>query len=168
MDPVMLSLARAGSSLALDIVILAYPIPKIAKLHITPQRKLSIALVFALGGFCCVAAAVRLAFVRKTIAIGANSKAGGFQAIGTFTHMMQLLSLALCIREFVDETCDHSYPIPNTHLVYHRAQLLHHCGFASVLRATVPWPSAGIDHTLRTICAVSGKRWFKWHSKLGS
>jgi hypothetical protein len=40
MDPVMLSLARAGSSFALDIIILAYPIPKIAKLNITPQRKL--------------------------------------------------------------------------------------------------------------------------------
>ncbi|KAH4046601.1 hypothetical protein HBH64_162120 [Parastagonospora nodorum] len=94
MDPVMLSLARAGSSLALDIVILAYPIPKIAKLHIPPQRKVAVTLIFALGGFCCVAAAVRLAFVKKTVALGAQSKKTGFAAIAT-----QSQTLIWCIIE---------------------------------------------------------------------
>ena len=96
MDPVMLSLARAGSSLALDIIIIVYPIPKIAKLHIPLQRKIAVGLIFALGSFCCIAAVVRLAFVKKTVAIGANPKTGGFQAIGTFTNM-RLLSWALSL-----------------------------------------------------------------------
>lgn len=81
MDPVALSKARAGSSLALDVIVLLYPLHKIFNLHISLRRKISVALIFALGGFCCIAAAVRLSLVIQTVASGANSKAAGFTAI---------------------------------------------------------------------------------------
>ncbi|KAF2187590.1 hypothetical protein K469DRAFT_725112 [Zopfia rhizophila CBS 207.26] len=74
MDPIKLSLARAGSSFALDVAVLLYPVPKIMKLHMMPERKLAVGLIFGLGGFCCIAAAVRLAIVRQTIAAAASAK----------------------------------------------------------------------------------------------
>ncbi|KAF2189363.1 hypothetical protein K469DRAFT_683757 [Zopfia rhizophila CBS 207.26] len=72
MDPVMLSLVRAGSSFALDVLLC--PIPKIMKFHMMPERGLAIGLIFALRGFWCVVAAARLAIVRQTIAAAASAK----------------------------------------------------------------------------------------------
>ncbi|PVH97417.1 hypothetical protein DM02DRAFT_597681 [Periconia macrospinosa] len=83
-DPAAFSKARAGSSFALDIVILLLPIEKIVHLHMSPRKKMTVALIFAMGGFCCIAAAVRLALVVQTIDDGAATKTAGYTRICKF------------------------------------------------------------------------------------
>ncbi|KAI1413997.1 hypothetical protein F5Y13DRAFT_197921 [Hypoxylon sp. FL1857] len=66
-DTTQLGLAQAWTSIVLDVMILCYPLPMIFSLRMKPGRKVAIALIFWLGLFCCVAAAVRSALVKQNI-----------------------------------------------------------------------------------------------------
>ncbi|KAF6222571.1 hypothetical protein HO133_000616 [Letharia lupina] len=66
-DSTALGLAQVGSSVALDFIILCFPIPVIFGLHMRTQRKVAIALIFWVGGFCCIAAIVRLVFINQSV-----------------------------------------------------------------------------------------------------
>ncbi|OTA64068.1 hypothetical protein K449DRAFT_368016 [Hypoxylon sp. EC38] len=67
LDTTQLGLAQAWTSIVLDVAILCYPLPMIFRLHMKTERKIAIALIFWLGLFCCVAAAVRLVLVKQNI-----------------------------------------------------------------------------------------------------
>lgn len=48
-DTVTLGLAQCGSSIALDIIVLLFPIPIILGLHMATRRKIAIIGIFWLG-----------------------------------------------------------------------------------------------------------------------
>ncbi|KAK5999070.1 hypothetical protein PT974_01458 [Cladobotryum mycophilum] len=66
-DPTALGLAQVGSSIALDFIVLCFPLPVISRLQMGSKRKISVALIFWLGIFCCIAAAVRLWLLDSSI-----------------------------------------------------------------------------------------------------
>lgn len=45
-----LGLAQVGSSIALDVIVLCFPIPVIFGLHMRTQRKVAVTLIFWVGG----------------------------------------------------------------------------------------------------------------------
>lgn len=49
-DAVALGTAQVGTSIALDVLILALPLPMIASLHMKTERKVAIGIIFWLGG----------------------------------------------------------------------------------------------------------------------
>lgn len=51
-DTVALGLAQSGTSIALDFVVLAYPLPVIFRLHMDRKRKIAVTLIFWLGALC--------------------------------------------------------------------------------------------------------------------
>ncbi|CAI6331419.1 unnamed protein product [Periconia digitata] len=87
-DPVALSKACVAGSLALDITILLLPTGKIMRLQMSPRKKMTVALIFALGGFCCIAAAVRLSLVFEAIAESVASKENGFVGIARTSRVV--------------------------------------------------------------------------------
>ncbi|KAJ8133035.1 hypothetical protein O1611_g588 [Lasiodiplodia mahajangana] len=66
-DSSALGLAQIGTSVGLDLVVLAFPLPMIYRLQMAPLRKLSISLIFWLGAFCVIAAVLRLVFLEQSI-----------------------------------------------------------------------------------------------------
>ncbi|KAI1418753.1 hypothetical protein F5Y12DRAFT_781319 [Xylaria sp. FL1777] len=62
-----LGLAQVGTSIALDILVLLFPVPMIYRLKMAPWKKLSVALIFWLGAFCVVAATTRLVLLDQSI-----------------------------------------------------------------------------------------------------
>ena len=78
---VAFGLAQAGTSLALDICILLLPIPFIRNLHLQRRRKVAVAVIFWLGGFCCIAAIVRLALLREVLSTTVTSAEDGYNLL---------------------------------------------------------------------------------------
>lgn len=66
-DTTQLGLAQAWSSIVLDVLILCYPLPMIFNLQMKTNRKIALAMIFWLGLFCCVSAAIRLVLVKENI-----------------------------------------------------------------------------------------------------
>ncbi|PYI10679.1 hypothetical protein BO78DRAFT_414316 [Aspergillus sclerotiicarbonarius CBS 121057] len=66
-DTVAVGLAQSGTSIALDIAVLMLPLPVLWSLHMRPQKKLGVLLIFWLGAFCCVAAIVRLVLLHASL-----------------------------------------------------------------------------------------------------
>ncbi|OTB02474.1 hypothetical protein M426DRAFT_322575 [Hypoxylon sp. CI-4A] len=59
--------AQVGSNIALDFLILCFPLPAILKLRMPFSRKIAVVLIFWLGIFCCVTSIVRLALLVKLL-----------------------------------------------------------------------------------------------------
>ncbi|ORY11851.1 hypothetical protein BCR34DRAFT_564780 [Clohesyomyces aquaticus] len=78
-DAVRLGYAQSGTSIALDLVVLAYPLPVILGLHMNGTRKLAVMFIFWLGAFCAVAAITRLILLRQSLDLVVQSK--GFEAV---------------------------------------------------------------------------------------
>lgn len=76
-----LGLASVGTSMVLDLIVLCLPLPIIFGLHLNMQKKVSIAAIFWLGSFCCVAAAVRVALINASVRAVIASQSSGFSAI---------------------------------------------------------------------------------------
>lgn len=76
-----LGLAQVGTSIALDVVVLTFPIPVIATLHMPRQRKVAVGMIFWLGSFCVVAAIVRTILLHASIEEVVNSP--GFGAVAS-------------------------------------------------------------------------------------
>lgn len=66
-DSAKLGLAQVGTSIALDFVVLCFPLPIISRLHLVTKKKVAIGMIFWLGSFCCVAAIVRLVLLNQSI-----------------------------------------------------------------------------------------------------
>lgn len=62
-----LGLAQVATSIALDLLVLCFPLPVISRLNMNRARKVAVSLIFWLGGFCCVAAIVRLVLLNRAI-----------------------------------------------------------------------------------------------------
>ncbi|KAI1147775.1 hypothetical protein F4825DRAFT_436349 [Nemania diffusa] len=62
-----LGLGQVGSSIALDFLVLLFPVPMIYRLKMAPWRRLSVILIFWLGAFCVVAATTRLVLLDQSI-----------------------------------------------------------------------------------------------------
>ncbi|KAI1474783.1 hypothetical protein K445DRAFT_315183 [Daldinia sp. EC12] len=62
-----LGYAQVSTSIALDVLVLCFPLPVIYRLHMNLKRKLLILCVFWLGIFCVVAAIVRLVLLTKSL-----------------------------------------------------------------------------------------------------
>ncbi|KAI1440243.1 hypothetical protein F5Y02DRAFT_411638 [Annulohypoxylon stygium] len=86
LDTTQLGLAQAWTSIVLDVAILCYPLPIIFSSHMETSRKIVIALIFWLGLFCCVAAAVRLVLVKQNIE--KVSKSAGLQIHSKYVEIM--------------------------------------------------------------------------------
>lgn len=67
-------LANAGMGIAFDVVVLCFPLPVIKNLQMKTRRKLMIVGIFWLGGFCCIAAAVRFWYVYQEIHAASSSR----------------------------------------------------------------------------------------------
>ncbi|KAF5020905.1 hypothetical protein F66182_7057 [Fusarium sp. NRRL 66182] len=46
-----------------DVILLAIPVPKILELHMNKDKKIAVCAIFALGGFVCIASAVRVYYL---------------------------------------------------------------------------------------------------------
>ncbi|KID59826.1 GPCR, PTH-type, partial [Metarhizium brunneum ARSEF 3297] len=68
-DATALGLAQVGTNIALDVIVLCFPLPVIARLHMPTNRKMAVALIFWLGVFCCVASVARLVLLKKSLAV---------------------------------------------------------------------------------------------------
>ncbi|KAF1940881.1 hypothetical protein EJ02DRAFT_405740 [Clathrospora elynae] len=66
-DAAKLGLAQVGTSIALDMVVLCFPLPVISRLHLQNKRKVLVGCIFWLGSFCCIAAIVRLILLHQAI-----------------------------------------------------------------------------------------------------
>ncbi|KAI5925014.1 hypothetical protein F4810DRAFT_662535 [Camillea tinctor] len=66
-DPVAVGFTQVGSSVALDILVLCFPLPVIYRLKMPTKKKLLVGLIFWLGIFCCVAAIVRLVLLGQVL-----------------------------------------------------------------------------------------------------
>ncbi|KAI1355955.1 hypothetical protein F5Y01DRAFT_268129 [Xylaria sp. FL0043] len=62
-----LGLAQVGSSIALDVLVLCFPIPLIFRLHMSRKRKWQLFGIFWLGFFCVIAAVVRLILLYENL-----------------------------------------------------------------------------------------------------
>ncbi|KUI67494.1 hypothetical protein VM1G_11519 [Cytospora mali] len=72
-DTTALGLAQVGTNLALDIVMLCFPLPVISSLHMPTGRKIAVSLIFWLGAFCCIASIVRLVLLKRSLAVIVNN-----------------------------------------------------------------------------------------------
>ena len=68
-----LGMSVACMSLVFDVMVLLFPIQPISKLQMPLKRKVAIMCIFWLGGFCCIAGAVRVYWVYKSVHLVANS-----------------------------------------------------------------------------------------------
>ncbi|KAI1373129.1 hypothetical protein F4677DRAFT_430333 [Hypoxylon crocopeplum] len=66
--------AQVGSSIALDFLVLCFPLPVISSLHMAFARKVSVALIFWLGIFCCIASIVRVVFLVQLLSTVVEAK----------------------------------------------------------------------------------------------
>ncbi|KAF2229742.1 hypothetical protein EV356DRAFT_435584, partial [Viridothelium virens] len=57
------SLAQAGTSICLDVLVLCLPLPVLGQLHMPTERKIAVGVILWLGAFCVVAAIVRLVLI---------------------------------------------------------------------------------------------------------
>lgn len=55
--------AYAIMSLIFDVLVLCFPLPVIRSLKMSTKRKITVSGIFWLGGFCCIAAALRIYFL---------------------------------------------------------------------------------------------------------
>lgn len=76
-DSIKISLSQAGTSIGLDFLVLCFPIPVISRLHMETKRKVAVMMIFWLGGFCCVAAIIRLVYMTQGEATGTVSRFNG-------------------------------------------------------------------------------------------
>lgn len=60
------SLAVAGMSIMFDLMVLCFPLPMIRSLKMPTRRKVQIAGIFWLGGFCCIAASIRFYYLYQS------------------------------------------------------------------------------------------------------
>ncbi|KAI8949234.1 hypothetical protein F4801DRAFT_553894 [Xylaria longipes] len=67
LDSSSVGLAQVSSSIALDILVLTFPLPVIYRLNMARSRKIAVALMFWLGAFCVVTAILRLFYLNKSI-----------------------------------------------------------------------------------------------------
>jgi len=80
-DGTALGLAQSGTSIALDIIVLASPLPIIFGLHMDLKRKVGVMFIFWLGAFCCIAAIVRLALLKQSLSLVDSSSGSGFNLV---------------------------------------------------------------------------------------
>ncbi|CAG9946710.1 unnamed protein product [Clonostachys rosea f. rosea IK726] len=66
-DSAALGLAQVGTSISLDFLVLCLPLPVISTLQMAKKRKIAVGMIFWLGGFCCIAAIIRLVFLHQSI-----------------------------------------------------------------------------------------------------
>ncbi|KAI1858734.1 hypothetical protein JX265_010406 [Neoarthrinium moseri] len=66
-DSTAMGIAQVGTSIALDFVVLCFPLPVISRLQMGRNRKWAVALIFWLGIFCVLAAIVRLVLLEKSL-----------------------------------------------------------------------------------------------------
>ncbi|KAI1809976.1 hypothetical protein GGS20DRAFT_235023 [Poronia punctata] len=67
LDSPTVGLAQVGTSIALDLIVLTFPLPVIFSLKMNNTRKIAVALIFWLGAFCVVTAIVRLVYLNRSI-----------------------------------------------------------------------------------------------------
>ncbi|RYC62858.1 hypothetical protein CHU98_g3351 [Xylaria longipes] len=77
-DSSALGLAQIGTSIALDLIVLTFPLPMIYRLQMAPWRKVSISLILWLGAFCVIAAIIRLVFLDQSIQAVIKSQSNVF------------------------------------------------------------------------------------------
>ncbi|KAK0631017.1 hypothetical protein B0T17DRAFT_462298, partial [Bombardia bombarda] len=87
-DSVTLGLAQVGSSIALDFVVLCFPLPVISRLHMAAKRKLAVSLIFWLGAFCCVAAIVRTVLLNESVRAVVQNQSNVFGQSKQFIFMI--------------------------------------------------------------------------------
>lgn len=75
----------AGTDIGLDFLILVLPMPAIGSLHLAPNQKFSMLLVFLLGFFVCAVSVVRLAVVTAT------SNGGNFVVSGVWAIILSVV-----------------------------------------------------------------------------
>ncbi|PVI03883.1 hypothetical protein DM02DRAFT_694976 [Periconia macrospinosa] len=80
-DVVSFGLAQGGTSLALDVLILTFPLPMIWNLHLQRRCKIAVGIIFWLGGFCCVAAIVRLVLLIQVLHTTVSSAQEGYNLL---------------------------------------------------------------------------------------
>lgn len=66
-DSAALGLGQVGTSIALDVVVLCFPLPVIHKLQLSTKKKWAVSTIFWLGAFCVIAAIVRLVLLNNAI-----------------------------------------------------------------------------------------------------
>jgi len=85
-NPTDFHISQAWTSLILDVITLCFPLPMIRTLQMPLRRKLLVSMIFGLGSFCCIAAAVRLYFLYAEIHFLLNSKSNFFLAFPKITR----------------------------------------------------------------------------------
>ena len=80
--PSKLGLAQVESSIALDAIVLCFPLPVISTLRLERKKKWAIGFIFWLGSLCVVAATVRLVLLHQVL--HKTYDAGGFNQICKF------------------------------------------------------------------------------------
>ncbi|KAL2273547.1 hypothetical protein FJTKL_04448 [Diaporthe vaccinii] len=66
-DLTTMGLAQVGSSFALDVLVLCFPLPIVFSMLLSPRKKFMVFFMFWLGAFCCVAAVIRLILLVGTL-----------------------------------------------------------------------------------------------------
>ena len=66
-DSSKLGLAQVGSSIALDAIVLCFPLPVISTLRLERKKKWSIGFIFWLGSLCVVVASIRLVLLHQVL-----------------------------------------------------------------------------------------------------
>ncbi|KAJ0120878.1 hypothetical protein J7T55_015614 [Diaporthe amygdali] len=66
-DMTAMGLAQVGSSIALDVVVLCFPLPIVFSWLLSARKKCMVFFMFWLGAFCCVAAIIRLVLLEQTL-----------------------------------------------------------------------------------------------------
>jgi hypothetical protein len=66
-DSAKLGLAQVGSSIALDVMVLCFPLPVISRLQLQTKKKWAVGVIFWLGSFCVLAAIVRMILLNQSI-----------------------------------------------------------------------------------------------------
>ncbi|KAI1371659.1 hypothetical protein F4677DRAFT_434777 [Hypoxylon crocopeplum] len=67
LDPLAVGFTQVGSSAALDILVLFFPLPVIFRLQMPLKKKILLGMIFWLGIFCCIAAVVRLVLMAQVL-----------------------------------------------------------------------------------------------------
>ncbi|KAF2649032.1 hypothetical protein K491DRAFT_708384 [Lophiostoma macrostomum CBS 122681] len=90
-NPGTFSIAQTSTSLALDVFVLCFPVPKIMRLHLDLKRKISIVMIFWLGSFCAIAAIVRLALIQQSTSKVLKSQGSSLVALQWKVYLFMLL-----------------------------------------------------------------------------
>lgn len=153
-DSAKLGLAQVGSSIALDVMVLCFPLPVISSLQLQTKKKWAVGIIFWLGSFCVLAAVVRMILLNQSIHMVLDSVS--FSQVCTYPSH--------CYTNFPrDSNILHSCSMEK--LCFHdsRAELLHNRRLSSVLRATFQgWQGYRINLTQRAICILPPQPKIRW------